>query len=314
MAPPCSMFGKPEPWNRSATCVATTAERSSDHVRLEAKSLRVGRAAPEAGRCGIEQVLEGDGPRREDTSTADAPRCDPRDRPRRRQGSCGSSRAVSRRHRLRRRAARGRAPFWRGAPARACDRPRRGPQRRASGRAPGASGGWRPSGRAAACCRSAAAFARRRRWTRRSHSGSTACWSAPSPSATRRSSGSSNATARASASRPTRSTAPFAWPAGPRTRGVQVVDAIRDLSGPRRRRLPGHGDRARRHARRSRPATAGGRAGRQRRHRAGAGGVGTIETSSPAAAGADGVVVGRALLSGAISLAETLAAAAVPSP
>ena len=50
--------------------------------------------------------------------------------------------------------------------------------------------------------------------------------------------------------------------------GVQVVDAIRDLLGPRRRRLPGHGDRARRHARRSRPATAGGRAGRHRRHRA----------------------------------------------
>ena len=44
------------------------------------------------------------------------------------------------------------------------------------------------------------------------------------------------------------------------------------------------------------------------------GGVGTVEhVVACRDAGADGVVVGRALLSGAISLSETLAAAAVPS-
>ena len=97
--------------------------------------------------------------------------------------------------------------------------------------------------------------------------------------------------------------------------GVQVVDAIRDLSArgvgaflvtaiERDGTLAGHDLRL---LEAVRAATDG--------IVLASGGVGTIEhVLACRDAGADGVVVGRALLSGAISLAETLAAAAVPSP
>jgi phosphoribosylformimino-5-aminoimidazole carboxamide ribotide isomerase len=97
--------------------------------------------------------------------------------------------------------------------------------------------------------------------------------------------------------------------------GVPVVDAIRDLSArgvgaflvtaiERDGTLAGHDLRL---LEAVRAATDG--------IVLASGGVGTVaHVIACRDAGADGVVVGRALLSGAISLAETLAAAAVPSP
>jgi phosphoribosylformimino-5-aminoimidazole carboxamide ribotide isomerase len=96
--------------------------------------------------------------------------------------------------------------------------------------------------------------------------------------------------------------------------GVRVVDAIRDLSArgvgaflvtaiERDGTLAGHDLRL---LEAVRAATDG--------IVLASGGVGTVQhVVACRDAGADGVVVGRALLSGAISLAETLAAAAVPS-
>ena len=96
--------------------------------------------------------------------------------------------------------------------------------------------------------------------------------------------------------------------------GVRVVDAIRDLSArgvgaflvtaiERDGTMAGHDLRL---LEAVRAATDG--------IVLASGGVGTVQhVVACRDAGADGVVVGRALLSGAISLAETLAAAAVPS-
>ena len=87
--------------------------------------------------------------------------------------------------------------------------------------------------------------------------------------------------------------------------GVDVVAAVRELAGPRRRRLPRHGHRARRHARRPRPAPARGRARGTDVLLLASGGIGSIDDLRAVRdVGADGVVVGRALLAGAFTLPE----------